>query len=482
MNSKSELKLIEIDDRPPTQRKIDEELPLTSEPNQEQECYSRVFFDRVLSKWQYRGILLAIFVVIGMTQGYLANLILELQENGATYADQSYLALAGLPYTLKMFLAPLIDLFFISKFGKCKTWIALSSLLISITLVLYSMIPSLSSASPHNITTLFFCWVFINTLVVLLQISAEVWIIKIFQSQNEKGSQAAIVSIGQGLGTFIGLNLFVPLSDKEWLNSVIFTGNPLTRPIITDQEFIIVMSILSLSCGIFVTLFVAEKIDDGHNQESVHNFKQFLAVLPKFFALKSIRTFLIWAACIRSLFYMVEESLILKLIDNGIKRTFIVNVATVTFPVLFIGTIVAMKVVQRNNFLKIYHLAHGYAAIVLLLTFFVYADLHANGNLARSKALVFVFGLLMRFQVTSYMFLGYLNTVAPPALASTFITFFLSFNNFTSILPGAIGLRIISSSYVNYDYFAVGLLGTQLLAIFFLYPWAIRMDRLGPNE
>ena len=446
---------------------------LIKEENEDDE-FTRFFFDKVLKEWQYKALLLTLFVIIGTNQGYQANIILQLQESGATYSEQAIFVLALLPYGLKIMQSPFIDLYNYPRFGKCKTWIVISSLAISITLFIYSVFADLK-VSPENVVLLAIIWAFINTVLIFLQISGELWITKIFTSDDDKSSGGGLMTLGQQFGIFLGLNVLVPLSDKNWLNSHIFTDNPLSRPIITDREFIASISCFTLLFGIFVGLFVAERIPKKESK-GIKTFKQFYSLLPKFFIQKNMRKLLLYISLLKFFQSMVEETTILKFLDEGIKKSYIVNVATLIFPVHAIGVIVAMRLVTKSILIRTYHIFHAYTCLYYLLMYLAYLDLHLNHNFARTKILLIVLEIINKLQVSGYMCIGYANSITSPETGSIFITFLMSWGNLNSTLPNALGLRIAGIEGVNYNAIVLFCLGIQFTLDFFTFRVAREMD------
>jgi PAT family acetyl-CoA transporter-like MFS transporter 1 len=59
-----------------------------------------------------------------------------LQEKGVSYADQSMFSLVSWPFSLKLFWAPIIDSVYVEAFGRRKSWLVPSQLMIGLTMLM----------------------------------------------------------------------------------------------------------------------------------------------------------------------------------------------------------------------------------------------------------------------------------------------------------------------------------------------------------
>ena len=98
----------------------------------------------------------------------------------------------------------------------------------------------------------------VNCFTVFLQIAAEMWVVKMF-SEDEKAKGSVMLIVGMNMGIFTMYNVFVPLNSVAWLNKYIFTSNPRTEPLITHSGIVSFIAVVSLSIGLYVLLFVAER-------------------------------------------------------------------------------------------------------------------------------------------------------------------------------------------------------------------------------
>ena len=87
--------------------------------------------------------------------------------------------------------------------------------------------------------------------------------------------------LGLVVGEFFAFNIFMPLNGFKSRNKYFFVGNPLTEPIISYKQMLILMATMSVILSLSILLFVGERITEYHtNQVSC---KKLGKVLPKFF-------------------------------------------------------------------------------------------------------------------------------------------------------------------------------------------------------
>ena len=81
------------------------------------------------------GLLLALYTLQGIPMG-LSGAVPLLLAGRASYAEQALLSLASLPFSLKLLWAPLVDAAYVRRWGRRKTWLVPTQLLIGATMLL----------------------------------------------------------------------------------------------------------------------------------------------------------------------------------------------------------------------------------------------------------------------------------------------------------------------------------------------------------
>ena len=425
-------------------------------------------------------LLFCLFLIIGIGFGYQSFITLKLQAQGASYLDQSHFSLSMLPFTFKVFTASFLDVYYIKKIGKCKTWICSSLFLVTIVLAYYS-IHANTAVHPDSILKLTVTWTIINSLVTFFQIAGETWIVKLFDSQDEQGAAASLTSIGREIGKFLGYNVFVPLNDQDWLNTYIFTRTPTTRALMTDQELIMLLALMTGLFFVVTFFFVAEKQTERDGGSAP--LKSHMKMIVNLFCIKSTQKLILWLFVTQLFVYFVRDSLTLKLLDNGISTTFVVNSITAAFIPTILSLYIIMRLSRKGILLRMSHIVNVFNVVSAVAYFLVFLDLEKNRDLERSK-LFFIFTTILDKATWSgpNLAMAYVNTVTSHEMGSTFITLVNGVSNLSYSGPTAIGLKIISMNIIPYNLFATAALGMQLLALAATYHMPTALDKLDRED
>ena len=75
-------------------------------------------------------VLFFLYILQGIPLGLRSSVPLVLQERGVSYTDQSKFSFASYPFSMKILWAPIVDAIFIKKFGRRKTWLIPTQMLI----------------------------------------------------------------------------------------------------------------------------------------------------------------------------------------------------------------------------------------------------------------------------------------------------------------------------------------------------------------
>ena len=69
------------------------------------------------------GILLVLYTLQGIPMGLCGSIPLIMKERGVTYEGLSLFSLVSVPFSLKLFWAPLVDSLYFKDIGRRKTWL-----------------------------------------------------------------------------------------------------------------------------------------------------------------------------------------------------------------------------------------------------------------------------------------------------------------------------------------------------------------------
>ena len=444
----------------------------------EGEQFTDMLLNRPPTQDQAKVLMFLLFFMIGMIQWYQGAIVLDLQEKGATYKDQSFFSFAIYPYLFKIIFAPLIDLYYFEKIGKCKSYIVSSGLLMGVCFLL--MAPRTESlVHPNSLYQLTGICFLLNFMAVFFQIAGEMWVVKIFH-ENEKSKGGMLYEVGTSVGGFLTYNVFVPLSSLKWLNENIFKSSPLTSPILTHKSMMYFMGSILLVFALLVLLLVGErKIESSSNPMTVGRL---FRSIPKYFTNPHLRSLLIVIAATRAFSSMIAESMALKFLDNGIKKATLVNIDTVTYPIYLIGSCFIVRLIVKGKLMKYFNWMMLYATVIALGRFCVLLYLMTSKNIDSTIRLIFAGSLIQNLCFPFVFLMGFINIITPESVGSTFITFFMCWCNLTSSVPATIGLRLVDSQWVNYNALVVGCLLLQIVCIVYSFSLSNKLDQTQKFE
>ena len=407
-----------------------------------------------------------IFILVGMSQGYLNSLILELQEKGATYSDQAMFSLTLYPYLFKIVFAPFIDSYFLTSVGKCKTYIVGSCVVQAFCFGLLA--PNAETfITPQRIPTLVLIWVLINCVVVFLQISGEMWIIKIFEDGDHKSRGSLLLEVGMPIGMFISYNIFVPLNSAGW---------------ITHSGMLYFMMLSVLIYGAWILVYVAEKSIETEDPKNRPSLTTLIKVIPKFFIHERMRKFLLFVAATRVLRFMFSETILLAYINNGMPKTAIVNIDTLTFPVLVLSSFVVARYMKQGTLAFYYVGLIAYGQILTLMNYFILTDLKNNHSQGRAKVFLFILYFFDKLVIPTTFLVGYMNTVTPEEIGSTFITFLMCWFNICLNIPNSLGLKLVHTVPGMFDVLVLGAITAQIGLCISLIGFSKSIDKLTKDD
>jgi PAT family acetyl-CoA transporter-like MFS transporter 1 len=147
------------------------------------------------------ALLLLLYTLQGIPMGLTGAVSLVLSANGVSLAQQGMFALVSWPFSLKLLWAPIVDSVFITRFGRRKTWLIPTQLIIAGTIIY---------AAPHieawiapnavngvwNLTIVFFV---LFLMCATQDICVDGWALTLLQRRNV-GYASTCNAIGQTLG------------------------------------------------------------------------------------------------------------------------------------------------------------------------------------------------------------------------------------------------------------------------------------------
>lgn len=160
-------------------------------------------------------LLIALYAAQGLPMGFAFGAIpFLLKEKGASYGDIAWFSFVGLPYSVKLLIAPIVDSFYNRQFGRRKSWIIPIQLTLSIVMLTFAS--SIHQwVSQRDVSKLMPTFLAILALTATQDIAVDGWSLTMLRRQNVAYASTC-QSLGLSLGFFATFTIFLSLSNAEF--------------------------------------------------------------------------------------------------------------------------------------------------------------------------------------------------------------------------------------------------------------------------
>ena len=450
------------------------EQKLYSEDNR----YTQILFNRLPGKTASKAIIFCIALIFGLVMGMVKSVYMSMME----VVDNTTLSIFSIvyyPLSYKVLCAPLVDMFYIPKLGKCKSYMVICGFMLSIIFYTISGFTE-SLINKDGVIKLTIVWYIVFQTLVFFQCAADIYLLKISPDVT-KAELSIYQDLGAVLGEFLSFNVFLPLNSVKFLNRSLFKENPLTEPVVTHAQFLIFMATFTFIIVLTLLLFVGERIVE-HNENKV-TFKRLAKVAPRFFSRIAMVKLILYVISARVLRYIVNATIYPKMTKLGFSKADMANVDTVLFPIYFIVSFCGLKkFMVEGALMKLNHVMNSICALIVLCKYFLIIDLQANNVPMRTFCLLAFFMFVERFAVRPVYLAGFINTIAPVSIGSTFVALFTSINVACQSLPTSMGLWLEDHLPISYATFCIVPMSIQFLILACTTGYAFGLDQANKEE
>lgn len=434
-------------------------------------------FNQLPNKTFSSLIIFCLAMIFGLAMGFVKSLSFDIMEfnKGKDNFDTSLLSvfsLVYLPLSYKVFCAPIVDIFYWNRLGKCKTYLVSSGFILSTLLfALSAQIEEL--IRPDGVKTLTIYWYAIFQVLVFFQCSADIFLLKICPDAS-KAELSMFQDLGCVTGEFLAFNVFLPLNSIKFLNKDLFKKKPLTPPLITHQQFMVFMASFTITVTLFLLIFIGERsFDEKDNKKACIQLGK---IIPRFFKRPSMIKLFLYIVSMRVLRFTVGGTMLPKLSNLGFSKADLANIDTVTFPIFFLFSFLFLKRFMVGRQMRMYHIMVILCTLILFFRYFILIDYDANRSYQRTFWSLAVFGFIEKFTARPVYLLGFISTIAPVDVGSTFVSLFMSISVSTQSLPNSFGLWLVNHLPVSYELFVLVPLSFQALIWLGTTAYAFSLD------
>ncbi|XP_053992757.1 acetyl-coenzyme A transporter 1-like isoform X2 [Hylaeus volcanicus] len=413
------------------------------------------------------AILLLLYTVQGIPIG-LSTSIVFLLQGYVSYKDLGLFSLVTLPFSLKIFWAPLVDSFYIERIGRRKTWIIGT---LSFLVMFWAGYPSsvdswlgyantTQGQGKPNVSNLILYFVVLFVLMSTQDIVVDGWSLTLLSKENRYLSSTCNI-VGQMLGVSISNVIFLALNDPKTCNRWIRTS-PSSDPIVTLGSFLRICSYVVVFSTILASFFpeysLKNEKSDTDKEEYPHSEfpyekKSIASTYKQLFSLLSIapvRSLSLVLLSGRVAFGTLESVFPLKLVEAGLKKEQLAFLTSLLLPINFLSPIIISRVVHGHNSLSLYlvgwrfRVCIGFLSLCFIwLTRIVYETFVLNTASTILINSLIMLMLALQTICTDLMFssqVSFFAHVADSNIGGTYMTFLNTVTNIGAKWPSFLAL------------------------------------------
>jgi PAT family acetyl-CoA transporter-like MFS transporter 1 len=227
---------------------------------------------------------LVLYLLQGVVLGLSTSIPIYLLSAGSSLKQQGDYSFAHYPFSIKLIWAPIIDVFYIRRFGRRQTWLLPIQLVLGIALIIFSLFID-SLISDLRIVSLTIFVFFILLLTASQDVCVDGWALTLFSTTNVVW-QSTSQTIGQTFGRFLGSSFLLTFESANFTNRYI--REPLSLQtqntgLFTLAQFVRFWGIcfLVVTC-IIAILFRERKSSIQDDQKNLKFIDTYLAIIKLF--------------------------------------------------------------------------------------------------------------------------------------------------------------------------------------------------------
>jgi len=159
-------------------------------------------------------LLFSLYTLQGLFMGVIFTSLSLVFKKYLTYVELGKIMMCTTPFTLKLFWAPIIEFYYLKRFGKRKSWVVPTQMVIFVVLMWFKdeLEPMVLEKKINMVTAIL---TFIIFVITCQDIAVDAWAVEILRKENtEYGSTCQ--SLGMRIGFFISGTVFISLSDQQF--------------------------------------------------------------------------------------------------------------------------------------------------------------------------------------------------------------------------------------------------------------------------
>lgn len=352
-------------------------------------------------------------VPLGLSSGALPFI---LKNSGASYGAVGVFSYATLPFSLKLFWAPIVDTVYHPDVGRRKSWIVPIQIISGLLMIMLSFVVDelVSNGRILLLTSLFFVLIL---LYATQDIAVDGWALELLSPENLSYASTA-QSVGQSVGFFLSFTVFLALQSSFG---------------VTLGTYLCCWGVIFIVASFWLWRF--KKEDPLPASEVIQSESPLLDVYMqvwKIVRLRSVQRLALFLATSQVFLVANDKAFHLRLMEVGFSKELLASLALAGLPLGLIFAVFTGKWAQSGEPLSgpmfwgiCIRLSNGLLGLLLLSV--VPAEGHSNIHVAALFGL-FALGTLGS-SLTFVSVSAFFNAISDRSIGGTYLTLLNSMNN-----------------------------------------------------
>ncbi|KGB76662.2 acetyl-CoA transporter [Cryptococcus deuterogattii R265] len=277
------------------------------------------------------ALLVLLYLLQGIPLGLTFGTLPFLLKSHLSYSQLAIFALSTWPYSLKLLWSPIVDAWFVRKWGRRKSWIVPVQALVGSGLwVIGGKIEEWLNVEEVDIKFLTAVFGSLILAAATQDIAVDGWALTLLSQPNLSYASTA-QTIGIGIGNALSFTVFLAFNSVEFSNKYFRSpSQPLDYPLVSLGGYMRFWAVVFV--GVTVGLAVLKKEDPPSEDDPDMDVKKVYKVMWSIVRLKNIQTFL-FVHLICKIGFQVNDSVTsLKLLEKGLSKEDLAVAVLLDFP------------------------------------------------------------------------------------------------------------------------------------------------------
>ncbi|KAF8588471.1 MFS general substrate transporter [Ramaria rubella] len=283
-------------------------------------------------------------------------------RSNLSYSQIGIFALAGYPYSLKLFWSPIVDSLFFRRIGRRKSWIVPMQLIIgSLMLWIASNAEELMTSPERNLGRLTAVFSLLVFFAATQDIAVDGWALTLLSPENLSYASTC-QTFGLNTGYFASFTVFLALNSEDFAKNW-------GIPRLTLSAYLTFWSIICFSVTIWLLFFKTE--DPPNVEDDEMNLKRVYSILWSVCKLKHVQSLCLMHFVCKIGFQANEAVTQLKMVEKGLKKEDMALSVLIDFPFQLLGGYLSARWARGDKplepWLKAFWARLGFAIVAMAM-------------------------------------------------------------------------------------------------------------------